>query len=146
MRKNTLPLQLILSAAQEGALKAAAEEAAPAECCGLLVGRGEDALAVTEVIAAPNIAEEPKRRFTIDPQVQFDTLRRLRGSAERVIGHYHSHPKGNTEMSAHDRAMADDPDAVWVVVALDIRGKGGTPAAFVCKDGAVTPVEIVISD
>jgi proteasome lid subunit RPN8/RPN11 len=146
MRKNTLPLQLILSPTQEAALKAAAEAAAPMECCGLLVGRGEDVLTVVEVIAAPNVAEDPKRRFMIDPQVQFDTLRRLRGGVEQVIGHYHSHPNGHTALSAHDRAMADDPDAVWVVVALDIRGKAGTPAAFLCRDGAASPVEIVIGD
>jgi proteasome lid subunit RPN8/RPN11 len=144
MRKKAVPLQLILSAAQEASLKAAAEGAAPMECCGLLVGRGDDMLTVTEVIAAPNIAEDPKRRFTIDPQVQFNTLRRLRGSEERVIGHFHSHPNGNTELSAHDRAMGDDPDAVWVVVALDIRGKGGKPVAFLCRDDMVSPVEIVI--
>jgi proteasome lid subunit RPN8/RPN11 len=146
MRKNTLPLQLILSPTQEAALKAAAETAAPLECCGLLVGRGEDVRTVVEVIAAPNVAEDQKRRFMIDPQVQFDTLRRLRGSVDRVIGHYHSHPNGHTALSAHDRAVADDPDAVWVVVALDIRGKAGTPAGFLCRDGAVTSVEIVIGD
>jgi proteasome lid subunit RPN8/RPN11 len=143
MMKNTLSVQLILSAAQEAALKAAAESAAPRECCGLLVGHGRERVTVTEVVAAANIAEDAARRFMIDPQVQFDVMRRLRGSEERIVGHYHSHPNGNTTLSAHDLAMADDPGAIWVVVALDIRGKAGTPAAFVCRDGKAETAEIV---
>jgi proteasome lid subunit RPN8/RPN11 len=144
MGKSTLPVQLILSAAQDRALRSAAEDAVPAECCGLLIGHGREHVTVTEVVAAANIAEDSRRRFTIDPQTQFDVLRRLRGSEYRIVGHYHSHPNGNTALSAHDLAMADDPDAIWVVIALDAGGKAGVPEAFVCRDGKAEKVKILM--
>jgi proteasome lid subunit RPN8/RPN11 len=143
MMKNTFSVQLLLSAAQEAALKRAAETAAPAECCGLLVGHGRELVTVTEIVAAANLAEDPRSRFMVDPQVQFDVLRRVRGTEDRIIGHYHSHPNGNATLSARDIALADDPDAVWVVIALDIRGKAGTPAAYFCRHGKVERAEIV---
>jgi hypothetical protein len=39
--------------------------------------------------------------------------------------------------------MADDPEAIWVLIALDIRGKAETPAAFVCRHGKAEKAAIV---
>jgi proteasome lid subunit RPN8/RPN11 len=108
--------RLILPRAVADDILARARAAAPAECCGLLVGEG---MRVSRAVAVANVAAEPTRRFEIDPQRQFDLLRALRGTPERVIGHYHSHPGGPSAPSAHDLAMAHDPEAVWLIVAPD---------------------------
>jgi proteasome lid subunit RPN8/RPN11 len=120
-----------LGEAHRAQLRRFAEQAFPEECCGLLIGAGGDVVTVTDIIAAANLADSPASRFMIDPQVQFDALRRLRGSTERVIGHYHSHPNGLAELSDHDLTMAHDPAAVWLVIPV-AAGRAGAPAAFQC--------------
>jgi proteasome lid subunit RPN8/RPN11 len=122
---------LVLPRAVAEQMLAEARAAAPKECCGLMVGAG---LRVTRAVPAANIAADPARRFDIDPQRQFDLLRALRGTAEQVIGHYHSHPGAPPAPSAHDLAMAHDPEAVWVIVS-----PGQAPdavAAWRCADPA----------
>ncbi len=124
--------RLVLTAAQLAQMTAAAEAAFPEECCGLLVGMSNaEGAVVSDVVAADNVAEDRASRFTIDPQAQFDLMRRLRGRALQVIGHYHSHPNGASELSAHDRAMAHDPAAVWVVMPV-AEAQAGAPRAFRC--------------
>jgi proteasome lid subunit RPN8/RPN11 len=93
----------------------AARAAYPEECCGLLVGQGNR---VTRLVPTHNVHETPRRFFTIDPAVQFATLRDLRDlkNGEEVIGHYHSHPDGPAEPSARDLAEAADPEALWIVI------------------------------
>ncbi len=108
-----------LSAAQWRELSAAAEAAYPEEACGLLIGATDaGTLTVSGVVAAANVAPEPRRRFEIDPRVHFAVLRRLRGGQESIIGHYHSHPDGPAEPSAHDVACADDRQLIWLILAV----------------------------
>lgn len=105
----------------------AASRAYPNECCGLIEGiaspGGWRALDIHE---AANIAENPKRRFLIDPQVQFDLMRRLRDSESKVIGCFHSHPDGPVEPSATDRAEAYESDFLYLIAA-------GSPDVFTLK-------------
>ena len=97
------------------AMLQAARDAAPEECCGLLVGQGN---CVARLVPAVNVHDTPRRFFTIDPAAQFATLRELRaaGDKQEVIGHYHSHPAGPAEPSVRDLAEAYDPQAVWIVI------------------------------
>src|SRR5262245_29632629 len=96
----------------------AASRAFPNECCGLIEGAdtadGWRALAVHE---AKNIAEDPQRLFLIDPQVQFDLMRRLRDANTRIIGCSHSHPNGDPAPSAADRAEAYESDFLYLIAA-----------------------------
>ena len=105
----------------------AASRAYPNECCGLIEGiatpGGWRAL---EIYEAANIAENPKRRFLIDPQVQFDLMRRLRDSESSVIGCFHSHPDGPAEPSATDRAEAYETNFLYLIA-------GGAPDVFTLK-------------
>lgn len=95
-----------------------AEAAYPAECCGLLVGRGGQALHVTQVVPAVNLLAHLPDRFEIDPKRQFEIMRSLRNSPDRIIGHYHSHPDHPAEPSPRDLAMAHDPDMVWLITSV----------------------------
>lgn len=99
----------------------AAEAAFPAECCGLLVGRGAlpRRLTVTRVIPAANLlAEAGCDRFELDPRARFEAMRQCEGTAERIIGHYHSHPDGSAHPSPTDLACAHEPDLAWIIAGV----------------------------
>ena len=105
----------------------AAARAYPNECCGLIEGDdtadGWRAVAIHE---ATNIAEDPQRRYLIDPQAQFDLMRRLRESETRIIGCFHSHPDGEPAPSATDRAEAYESGFLYLIAA-------GQPDIFTLK-------------
>jgi len=100
----------------------AAARAFPLECCGLIEGiRTESGWRITALHETANMAEDPARRFLIDPQKQFElmralrALRELRSSETRIIGCFHSHPDGPALPSATDRAQALEDDFLWLI-------------------------------
>jgi proteasome lid subunit RPN8/RPN11 len=108
-------------------VRLAASRAYPNECCGLIEGADTpDGWRACAIHAATNVAEDPARRFLIDPQVQFDLMRRLRDSSLRIIGCFHSHPDGSAEPSATDRAEAYENGFIYVIAA-------GRPDTFTLK-------------
>jgi proteasome lid subunit RPN8/RPN11 len=112
---------ILLPPALLGRIEAAARAAYPEECCGLLIGfrESDGRVRVTQVAESKNIAPPPRRdRFEVDPAVRFATMRRLRGSREEIVGHYHSHPDGPARPSAHDAAQAYEPELAWLIVAV----------------------------
>lgn len=143
--KHGLKPQLHLSPRLQAVIQDAAAAAYPNECCGLLVGEGDDVVTVTDVVPAANTADDPRRAFAIDPQDQFNLLRATRDTPRRVIGHYHSHPDGSSAPSRHDLAMAYDPAALWVVVATSRTG-ASPPRAFCRPESAENFVEIEVMD
>ncbi len=124
---------------------AAANTAFPNECCGLLQGvAGPGGWRVTAVHESRNIAAQPERRFLIDPQHQFELLRRLRGSGHELIGCFHSHPEGRSKPSSTDLASALDENFLWLIA-------GGAPGNFtlncyVFSAGTFETVSLVNSD
>jgi len=62
-----------------------AREAAPAECCGLLLGRGDE---IVEAVRTRNIAAQPTR-FLIDPKDHINGRREARRRGLEVVGFYH---------------------------------------------------------
>jgi len=95
-------------------LLAEAKRAAPAECCGLLMGRGGR---VEEVRPAANLSAEPLTQFEIDPAALFAAHREARTGGREVIGYYHSHPRGHPVPSATDCRHASGDRRVWAIVA-----------------------------
>ena len=61
---------------------------APAECCGMLVGRDAS---IDEAVQAKNIGAGPTR-FLVDPKDHIDARRAARRRGLEVLGFYHSHP------------------------------------------------------
>ncbi|MBC7951485.1 MAG: M67 family metallopeptidase [Rhodospirillaceae bacterium] len=103
------------------AMADAAEAAFPAECCGLIIGRGKGQLVrVTQLVPATNLLAETGDRFELDPAVRLKVERDLRetGTKDRIIGHYHSHTDGTADPSATDRAMAFEPNLAWIIVGV----------------------------
>ena len=121
----------------------AAGRSYPSECCGLIEGidtlDGWRALAVHE---AANLAEEPSRRFLIDPEVQFRLLRSLRGSERRIIGCFHSHPDGPPEPSATDAASACETDFLWLIAGGALASGLTLRAYVVAEEGGFSAVDL----
>jgi proteasome lid subunit RPN8/RPN11 len=91
-----------------------ARQAAPAECCGLLVGTD---WRIVDAIATRNIADRPTR-FLIDPKDHIDGRRDARRRGLDVIGFYHSHPQSSAEPSARDRDEAGYRDHLYLIVGM----------------------------
>jgi proteasome lid subunit RPN8/RPN11 len=96
----------------------------PREACGLLVGHlAADGVArVTRVVRCPNRAETEAQttRFLIDPGAVINVRRSLRGTAETIIGFYHSHPDRPAAPSASDlEYMRLWPRTVWLIAPVD---------------------------
>ena len=93
-----------------------ARRAAPCEACGLLLGRGQ---AIDRILPARNVHPVPQTHFEIDPQALVDAHRAERGGGLRLIGYYHSHPRGAAEPSATDRAQSSGDGRIWAIVGVD---------------------------
>lgn len=134
------------------AICADAEEKDPLECCGLLLGRQCAALAggtafaeVVEVRPAANVAADPRTRFEVDPSVLISAHRQARGGGLAVLGHYHSHPRGEPVPSLVDAAMAQLEGEIWLLV-----GRGGEARAWRAVlggtlHGCFEPAELTVS-
>jgi len=92
-----------------------AREAAPAECCGLLLGHAAE---IAEAVRTRNVADQAPSRFVIDPKDHIDGRRDARRRGLEVVGFYHSHPCSPASPSATDRAEASYPDHLYLIVSL----------------------------
>lgn len=86
------------------------------EVCGLLFGSSDH---VTAVQHTPNVADDPSRRFEIDPAALIAALRAEREGGPRLAGYYHSHPNGRAEPSERDRESAAPDGKLWLIVTAD---------------------------
>jgi len=90
----------------------------PAECCGLLSGRGH---VVTSLHPLRNEADTPETRYFASPEDLFAAMRRIREADQTLIGIYHSHPRAPAYPSASDVGMAFYPEAVYFIISLEPR-------------------------
>ncbi|MFC6992549.1 desampylase [Haladaptatus sp. GCM10025707] len=92
---------------------------APEEICGILEGGREgDTAQVQAAHPVENVAEQPRTRYTLDPEAQLDVMEEIEERGASVVGFYHSHPDGPTGPSATDEAQATWPGYSYVIVAL----------------------------
>ena len=110
----------------------------PLECCGLLIGTGDE---VVESHPARNL-EESAVSYRVDPADHFKAIRDARARGLAVIGAYHSHPRTAAEPSPTDIREANDPDFVHVIVSL--AGAGPDVAAFRVQDGRAIRLALTI--
>lgn len=108
-----------MTAAQLAVIADLAEAAYPGECCGLLVGTGLRRIRVTRLIPAPNLLHhQAPDRFELDPRIRFEAERAVRGTDQRVVGHWHSHPDGSARPSRTDLDQAWEPDLIWLIAGV----------------------------
>jgi proteasome lid subunit RPN8/RPN11 len=96
-------------------LIAHAREEFPRECCGILLGRGDE---IVEARRARNVASSPATRFVIDAKDHIDARRDGRARSLEILGFYHSHPHGSAVPSATDVAEAAYPGSVYAIIGL----------------------------
>lgn len=82
------------------------------EICGLLIGQEGE---VRGVLPAANAAADPATRFEIDPALLLRAQREARRRGDRVLGHYHSHPRGGALPSVQDAREAHGDGALWLL-------------------------------
>ncbi len=122
----------------------AAARAFPEECCGLIEGYDtKDGWQAIAIHPTPNLADDKRQRFLIDPQVQFELLKRLRGKRRRIVGCFHSHPDGRPEPSTTDLAGAFEPGFLYII-AGGSRELGFELGSFMFDAASdFAPVEVV---
>lgn len=124
-------VSLRIAAVERRALIDHAQAAYPQECCGLLIGRDEgDTVVVTKVLPSVNLDPDGgARAFEVDPALILTWHKRLRGTPERIVGHYHSHPNEPARPSVTDLERAWEPDMIWLILSVG-RGKLTELGAF----------------
>ena len=126
---------ILLSPELRAAIAAHAEADYPNEACGLLLGQRDGAeVCITEAVASANIADEPERRFEIDPGLRLRLQKAARDGGGQIVGHYHSHPNGAARPSETDRAGIFEADLVWLIAAV-ADGRLANLAAFLPQTG-----------
>jgi desampylase len=93
-----------------------AREAAPAECCGLLLGVESR---ITDAIRIRNVADSPTR-YQLDPAEHIAARRQARERGLDVVGFYHSHPDSPATPSATDVSEAEYPGHAYLIVGLGV--------------------------
>jgi proteasome lid subunit RPN8/RPN11 len=132
---------LILDWRLRAQLEREARAAFPRECCGLLEGVCDaDSLRVIALRQTRNVAVAPDQ-FEIDPAEHFRVLRAARANEVKIVGCYHSHPNGDANPSARDRAGASEEGFVWLIASLTVAGPAKL-SAFVWRSNAFEPVAI----
>ena len=117
-------------------IEAEAIKAFPKESCGLLVGKkGGDF--ILEAISAPNLSPGPDQ-FLIDPEFHLKTQRELRERGLVIIGVYHSHPGGESNPSARDRAGPNNPGFYWLITGVGMKTRPKT--SFFCENSSENPL------
>lgn len=89
-----------------------ARSAAPAECCGMLLGTHDS---IVDAARARNLSKDATR-FLIDPADHIRVRRAGRASGLAVIGFYHSHPHSLPVPSDTDLAEATYPNHLLLIV------------------------------
>lgn len=105
-----------LTLAQLDEILAFARQAAPAECCGLIGGRGEQA---TSLYPLRNVAANPQVAYEAAPEDLFAAQRQMRERGEQLLAIYHSHPRANEpKPSETDVRLAYYPQAIYFIIGL----------------------------
>ena len=110
---------IVLPSAVRRAILAHARRDRPRECCGLLLGRGQQ---VAYAAPMPNVSGDPAR-YRVDDRAHIDVRRAIRALVPplEILGVYHSHPHGPAEPSPTDVAEAWSADWTYLIVGLGAR-------------------------
>jgi proteasome lid subunit RPN8/RPN11 len=127
-------MQLTLNRQHHQLLLQLAETGAPYEICGLLGGWNG---IVSAIYPCPNIAQDRKVRYQLDPAVMVRSLHQINRTGE-LVGIYHSHPIGDPIPSVTDIAEATWLDVVYVIIGR------GQMRGWLLR-GGMTPIEVEVA-
>jgi proteasome lid subunit RPN8/RPN11 len=107
-----------LSSALVEEIRAHAEQAYPAECCGVLSGHVSEVKEVLRLVPATNRRTDDLHRYLISPEDLRSIESHLRSSGEDILGCYHSHPDHAAAPSMFDTEQAW-PWYSYIIVRVD---------------------------
>jgi proteasome lid subunit RPN8/RPN11 len=109
-------------------------ETYPEECCGALLGRTRERVALaTQAERILNASREMReRRFSIEPRDYLRLERRAEELGLSLLGFYHSHPDHPAAPSAYDREHAL-PFLHYLIVSVD-EGRPGETTSWVLSE------------
>ena len=112
----------------------------PNECCGLLAGKGSE---ITKLYRMSNTHHSPVSYF-MEPREQFRVFKEMRAEGTELLAIYHSHPHTVAYPSSTDVGLAYYPDAVYIIISLEERGRP-VVKAYRIVEGQITsePLEII---
>lgn len=126
--------RLNVTSAVDQAIRRHGRETYPHECCGAMVGRGDQ---VIDVVALPNTTEEgPRRRFLVRASDYREAEQRAAELGADLLGFYHSHPDHPARPSQYDLDHAW-PTFAYVIVAV-AAGAAGDMTVWYLKDDRST--------
>ena len=115
-----------------------AQEQAPLECCGLLMGPG-DVITIHQPMR--NVLES-KVRYAMEPRELFQFFKNLRAANQRHLGIYHSHPASEAYPSETDVRESFYPNCAYFIVSLRTSGSPEV-RAFQIANAVVAELEII---
>jgi len=118
-----------------------AREDLPNECCGLVGGRDGEA---DVVIRVANSAASPLR-YEMDPQEQYDALKRIEDGGGELLAIYHSHTKSAAYPSQTDvnQALAW-PEQIYLIVSLAAQDAADVKG-YLLRDLSIADAEITVT-
>jgi proteasome lid subunit RPN8/RPN11 len=123
---------LKLSRKDYDAIRTHGEETYPHECCGVLLGRFEDAGSklVTATARCGNTrTDSAHNRYNIDPRELVRIQREGRERGEDIVGFYHSHPDHPAQWSKTDHEEAHWIACSYVITSVE-KGKAAVTNSF----------------
>ncbi|MSO21944.1 MAG: M67 family peptidase [Acidobacteria bacterium] len=114
-----------------------AQEEAPLECCGLLMGEGE---IITRQRPMQNVLES-NVGYAMEAQALFRFFKDLRSANQKHLGIYHSHPATEAYPSETDVRESFYPSCAYFIVSLK-NPESPQVRAFRIRDG-VEELEII---
>ena len=112
----------------------------PNEACGILGGKNG---VVTDIYPIPNIDENPKVRYLIDPKGQFLAIKDIRTKGTQMTAIFHSHPESPAYPSITDVGLAFYPEAYYIIISLKDR-KNPDAHAYKINNGNIIEYPIII--
>ena len=81
-----------------------AQQAYPHECCGILIGKIDGSITVSDIRKATNLVTGAQNRchFEMDPMFLYQVEREIERSGLEIVGFYHSHPDCKAVPSEQD--------------------------------------------
>jgi len=97
----------------EGLIDHATEDL-PNECCGMISGRGGEAV---RVYRATNTEGSPFM-YVMDPKEQLRIMDEIDASGDELLAIYHSHTRSAAYPSRTDVELAFFPDTLYLIVSI----------------------------
>lgn len=89
------------------------------EICGLVGGKNGRPQTCYPI---NNVSEQPQNRFLLDAKQHIAAQTAMRANHEDLFAIYHSHPTAPALPSTEDVAQAVYPDALYLIISLNIKG------------------------